>query len=234
MALLQGGDTFEHYKPWNANSQCIYDTHTTADDQISPTQLEQKRQSIRSGQPLEIIYVGRAAEMKGPDDWLDVLEGLVREQVPFKARWIGDGPSLAGMRQRVDNGPLRDCVQLPGFEGDRNAIFAALRNSDIVLYCHKTPESPRSLIEALVAGCPIIGYETAYPRQLTRMSGGGAFAPQDDVVGLVALIAKLHRDRPELERLVTAAAATGSTYDENTVYADRANLMKQAGSAPAQ
>ncbi|KKB86074.1 hypothetical protein VW29_04085 [Devosia limi DSM 17137] len=234
VALLQGGDTFEHYRPWNENSHCIYDTHTTADDQIGPAQLEQKRQRVRSEQPLAIIYVGRAAEMKGPDDWLDVLEGLARQNVPFQARWIGDGPALADMRHRVDGGPLRDRVQLTGFEGDRDAVFAALRASDIVLYCHKTPESPRSLIEALVAGCPIVGYETAYPRELTRLRGGGAFAPQDDVEGLVATIARLHRDRALLERLVTAAAASGSTYDEDTVYAARAALMQQAGSAPRQ
>jgi len=234
VALLQGGDTFEHYKPWNANSHCIYDTHTTTADQISAAQLEQKRARIRSGAPLEIIYVGRAAAMKGPDDWLDVLTGLSSEQVPFKARWIGDGPALAAMRQRVGSGPLQDHVQLSGFKGDRSAIFAALRASDIVLYCHKTPESPRSLIEALVAGCPIVGYDTAYPRELTRTSGGGAFAPQDDVEGLIATIARLHRERGMLENLVTAAATTGSAYDEDSVYAVRAKLMQQAGSAPTQ
>lgn len=234
VALLQGGDTFEHYKPWNSNSHCIYDTHTTTADQISAAQLEQKRARIRSGAPLEIIYVGRAAAMKGPDDWLDVLTGLSNEQVPFRARWIGDGPALAAMRQRVGSGPLQDHVQLSGFEGDRSAIFAALRASDIVLYCHKTPESPRSLIEALVAGCPIVGYDTAYPRELTRTGGGGAFAPQDDVEGLIATIARLHRERGMLENLVTAAAATGSAYDEDSVYAVRAKLMQQAGSAPTQ
>ena len=104
--------------------------------------------------------------MKGPGDWLSVLEALDLQSIPFRATWIGDGPDLARMQERVARSGLTDQVVLHGFEGNRAVLLRAMRESDLLLFCHKTPESPRCLIEALVSGCPLVGYETAYPKGL--------------------------------------------------------------------
>ena len=42
-------------------------------------------------------------------------------------------------------------VALPGFIRDRSAILKVLREAQVFVFCHKTPESPRNLIEALVS-----------------------------------------------------------------------------------
>lgn len=228
VALLQGLDTFEHHAASAPDPHCTYDTHTHLSDQITIEALADKTARIVSGAPIRIVYVGRAAAMKGPADWITTLERLHERGVPFRARWIGDGPELAAMRQRVAGSALAGMVDLPGFEGDRETLLKSMRDSDIMLFCHKTPESPRCLIEALVSGCPIVGYETAYPRGLVQDKGGGAFAPQDDVSALVDRIAHLHQERDALARLVGAAAASGEAYHEDAVYEVRANLMKRA------
>ncbi len=228
VALLQGQDTYQHHAASAPDPHCTYDTHTHISDQIAPVALAEKTSRIRANEPVRIIYVGRAAAMKGPVDWLDVLEGLHRRQVPFFATWVGDGPELPMMRQRLAESAIAGAVELPGFEGDREVLLRRMRDSDVMLFCHKTPESPRCLIEALVSGCPIVGYETAYPRGLVMQKGGGAFAPQDNVTALVDRMAELHHDRNALARLVEAAAASGATYNEDAVYAHRAELMKRA------
>lgn len=228
IALLQGRDTFNHYFRASSDPHCTYDTHTTSADEILPEALKEKTASVLSGAPLKILYVGRADAMKGPMDWIDVLSALHLMNVPFYATWIGDGPALETMRSRIRRSTFAEQVCFPGFEGDRQVLLDAMKQSDVFLYCHKTSESPRSLIEALVCGCPIIGYETAYPRGLVDERGGGLFSPQHDVRKLAERIACLNADRSALCALIEAAAASGKLYNEDAVYAHRARLMGSA------
>lgn len=227
VALLQGGDSFNYYANSARNPHITYDTHTHVADQISPAALAAKQERALAGAPLNIVYVGRAASMKGPFDWLETLQRLHGAGVPFQATWIGDGPDLAAMRERVASSGLGGSVHLPGFENRREVLLDHLRASDLLLFCHKTPESARCLIESLVAGCPIAGYGTAYPRGLVEARGGGVFAPQNDVAGLAEQVMGLHNDRPALTSLLAGAAASGELYNEDAVYAHRAGLMRQ-------
>lgn len=227
VALLQGGDTFEYYARSANDPHCTYDTHTSSAEQIARDALIAKQQRIVSGAPLRIVYLGRAAAMKGTADWIDVLEQLHRADVPFHATWIGDGPDLTAMRARIADAGMTGQVALPGFENRRDVLLAALRDNDLLLFCHKTPESARALIEALVCGCPIVGYGSSYSRDLVAERGGGAFAALHDVGGLAEQVIALHRDRALLADMVARAADSGTSYDEDTVYADRAALMKR-------
>ena len=59
------------------------------------------------------------------------------------------------------------------------------------MFCHKTPESPRNLIEALVSGAPIVGYDSPFPRDLIAAHGGGVLTPLNDVNALVDSLASL-------------------------------------------
>jgi colanic acid/amylovoran biosynthesis glycosyltransferase len=227
VALLQGGDTFDYYANSAPNPHVTYDTHTHVEDQISAQALAGKQARCRSGAPLRILYVGRAAAMKGPFDWIEVLATLAKRQVPFEATWIGDGPDLPEMRSRASTLGLGDRVRFPGFENRRDALLEQMRANDLLLFCHKTPESARCLIESLVSGCPIVGYGSAYPRGLVADRGGGVFVSQNDVTGLADRLAALHADREALARLIAEAAASGGRYNEDAVYAHRAALMRQ-------
>jgi glycosyltransferase involved in cell wall biosynthesis len=228
VALLQGRDTFDHYASWAPNPHCTYDTHTHVRDEISGDALARKQACIESGEPLKIIYVGRAAPMKGPLDWIAVMDKLHHMKVPFRATWIGDGAALGQMRARIDELGLMHVIDLAGFEGDRDKLLGAMRGSDLLVFCHKTPESPRCLVEALVSGCALAGYESAYPKGLVEDRGGAVFATQDDIVSLAGHIGNLHRDRGALAGLVSNAAASGRLYNEDAVYAHRAKLMQLA------
>lgn len=228
VSLLQGLDTFNHYARFATDPHCTYDTHTHISDQITAAERAAKQARILDGSPINIVYIGRAAAMKGPTDWLEALKLLAQKQVPFRATWIGDGPELSRMRELVAGSALSQYVRLPGFEGNRDTLLRAMRESDLLLFCHKTPESPRCLIEALVSGCPLVGYDSAYARGLVEARGGGTFVPHDDVGALAGKLEQLHHDRPALSGLVADAAASGEAYNEDAVYAHRAQLMRRA------
>ncbi len=225
VALLQGAETLGHYGRWSNNAHCIYDTHTVPSDFISETEIVEKQKGLLSGRPLRIVYAGRALDIKGPLDWVEALAILHDRGVLFEGIWLGDGPMLDDMKRHAAKRGILGKITFKGFVADQKAVLDALRKSDLFLFCHKTAESPRCLIESLVCGCPIIGYAGAYAKELTRR-GGGAFVRRGDVNGLAELVESLSRDRRALADLVNLSAVTGRNFDESSVYAHRANLMK--------
>ncbi|MEP9401423.1 glycosyltransferase [Sphingomonas sp. VNH70] len=227
VALLQGGDTFGHFRDAAPDPHCTYDTHTHAHEAIDATALATKQARARSGAALRIVYVGRAAAMKGPFDWLAAIERLHGLGVPLHARWIGDGPDLPAMRAIVAAKGLGAVVDLPGYEGRRDVLLQAMRDADLLLFAHKSSESARCLIEALVCGCPIVGYDGGYPRGLVAAQGGGRFVPPHDAAALADAVAVLHADRGALAATIGAAAASGADFTEDRVYAHRAALMRR-------
>lgn len=225
LGLFHGRETFEHYAPYASNPQLVHDIHLARADHIGPDALAAKRAASGAG-PLRVVYAGRAAEMKGPMDWLNTLENLTAQGVDVRATWLGDGPDLDAMQERVANGPLAGLVDLPGFVNDREALISALRNAHILMFCHKTPESPRVLIEALVSGTPIVGYDSAFPADLIADHGGGILVPRDAWDQLAEAVATLARDRQRLTDLMARAVADGAPYDDETVFEHRSDVIK--------
>lgn len=227
LGLFQGKDCFDHYRRFSDRAFCMYDTHTQESDFIDPAALDAKIASVGDGTPLRLCYAGRAADMKGPLDWLEALAKLRDAGAPFTATWWGDGPLLETMRRHVDALSLTAQVELKGFVSDRAALLTAMKSAHVFLFCHKTPESPRCLIEALVCGTPIVGYGSAYARDLVAAHGGGRFVDVGDIQGLAELLLTLHHDRAALQEEIGRAAQAGLRFDEGTLYRDRANLIRE-------
>ncbi|MGQ2969688.1 MAG: glycosyltransferase [Allorhizobium sp.] len=226
LGLFQGRDTFNAYAEASSNPVCMYDVHTDEGDKISPEDLRIKTARVMSGAPLRILYAGRAAEMKGPEDWIASLAEAATRGVKFEARWLGDGPLLPRMQALLEKTGLTDRVKLMGHVADRETVLQAMRESDLFLFCHKTPESPRCLIESLVSGCPIVGYTSPYPQDLLSLHGGGTLTPLDDPAELGLKIAELDQNRHALAKDIQNAALSGMRFDEATLYLRRAELLK--------
>lgn len=228
LGLFHGRETFKTYAPFSRNPQLVHDIHIRKQDHIAAQALEAKCARAAAGQAeLRILYAGRADAMKGPHDWLDVLERLAARGVAFSAEWLGDGTELAAMRARVDGGPLAGRVALPGFVAARDRVRTAMQEADMLLFCHKTPESPRCLIEALTCGCPILGYDSAFPADLIAGHGGGVLVPPGDRDALADAVAGLARDPAALAGLIGKAARDGAGFDDETVFHHRSALIRQ-------
>lgn len=222
--LFQGRDCYNYYEPIAARPFCVYDTHTKDTDFIDAKALERKLAGAMS-EPLRICYAGRADEMKGPRDWVEALAKVRDAGVPFRAVWLGDGPLLGAMSTLVAERKLEAHVELPGFVSDRAVTLSQMKDAHIFMFCHKTPESPRCLIESLVCGTPIVGYGSAYAKDLV-VDGGGRFVDVGDVEGLARQVIALHRDRSILHRDISDAAKAGLRFDEQKVYRDRADIIR--------
>ena len=227
VGLFQGQDCYQYYRRRVANAYCMYDTHTQRTDFIDRQSLFRKLEGVGAGELLRICYAGRAAEMKGPLDWIEVLNKLKKANVAFQAVWMGDGPLLKRIEEAAAVYGLSECVDFAGFVGDRNAILSAMRDSHVFLFCHKTPESPRCLIESLVSGCPIAGYRSEYANDLVKIHGGGEFVEVGDIVGLAQLLETLDQDRGKLRDMIGSAARSGRRFDEERLYRERGDRIRR-------
>ncbi|MBY6137366.1 glycosyltransferase [Nocardioides marinus] len=227
VGLFHGRDTFDTYAPFCRNPKVVHDILLDRSLQITEEDFAAKQRASGQG-PLQIVYAGRADDMKGPLEWLEALAQLKAGGVDFRARWLGDGPMLADMRRAAEQAGIGDVVAMPGFVADREAVIAALRQAHLFVFCHKTPESPRCLIEALMSGTPIVGYDSAYARELVEGFGGGRFVANGSVAALADVISDLSHARGALLDLQRAARRDGQRFDQDSVFRDRSEILKQA------
>jgi glycosyltransferase involved in cell wall biosynthesis len=233
VGLFHGMEALEAYAPYCARPRLVHDVHLAPADHISPAELEAKRAACAAG-PLRIAYAGRAEDAKGALDWIATLERLHAAGVDFEAVWLGDGARRPEMDARVAALGMAGRVRLPGFVTDRGAVLRELRAAQVFLFCQKTPDSPRCLIEALISGTPLVGYDGAFARDLVSAWGGGRFAPIGDVDRLAREVATLARDRALLAALIRRAAEDGAPFSDVAVFAHRAEIIKRTLPPPSR
>jgi glycosyltransferase involved in cell wall biosynthesis len=227
LGLFHGQDCYSAYSRLCEEPHLVHDVHTKKRDEIDAEVLESKVQRCASGNVLRLCYVGRATGIKGPLDWIRVVYEVHCAGVPIQATWIGDGDMLGEMRRLTEELGISERIHFHGFVDSQQEILTALRASDILLFCHKAAESPRNLVEALVSGCPILGYSSPYVEDLVRRHGGGLFTPQDDIVALAEKVKYLHAHRGDLCELIRAAARSGKLYNDESVFRHRSDLIKR-------
>lgn len=229
LGLFNGRTVFDAYASWSTNPRVVHDVHLTEADLITEAQLEARL--ARKEGPLRIVCVGRVHEMKGPRQWLDAVATAIAERRGprgITATWFGDGPLLAEMRALVAARNLSAEVSFRGLEADRGRVAAALRDADLFLSCHLTPESPRTLIEALMSGLPIAAFSSAYALDLLAGNvEGGVFAAMGDSVALGRELARCLADPARLQRISRAAYSAGREYSDARVFKHRSDLIKE-------
>jgi colanic acid/amylovoran biosynthesis glycosyltransferase len=229
LGLFHGNTVYEAYAPLCREPALVHGVHVHPGDAIPDVELSARMASLASRSPLHIGYVGRAHPMKAPLQWIDAVAQAVRVlgQGRIEATWLGDGPLLESARARVRELGLENSIRFDGFVSDRSAVLGFLRGLDIFLFTHVTPESPRCLIEALISGLPLIGYESSYARELVSNRGGGQFSRIGDSGALAENLIWLARNREELTRLTSEAANGRGLYNDETVFAHRSELIKR-------
>ena len=227
LALLQGQDVYDAYSSFCGNAHKVYHMPISKEDYITEVQLHNKLNAVTDNRPLRLCYVGRCIDMKGPMDWLKTLHELIKGDVDICATWLGGGSLLPSMQVMAENLGIADHVSFPGYVSDRKEVLRTLRDSDLFLFCHKTPESPRCLVEALASGCPLIGYSSGYPKDLVAQYGGGRFATVGDWQALVEIVRQLTKDRVAVRELIRSASASGRLYERDATMQRRIDLIKK-------
>lgn len=134
--------------------------------------------------PLVVGSLGRLDAVKG----YDVLWRALARSPGVRAVVIGEGagrPELERLARELD---VADRVELPGWS---DAPAAALPGFDVFCLPSRSEGFPLSIIEAMLAGLPVVATRVGSVAELVADGRTGLVVERDDVDGLVDVLSRL-------------------------------------------
>jgi glycosyltransferase involved in cell wall biosynthesis len=159
---------------------------------VSPDEAAAVRRGLKiPDDAFMLTMVAEFAPVKRHAHLLESLRLVAHERVVLVL--VGTGPLEAELRQTVAELGLDDRVRFAGYRTDVPAILAA--SDALVLVSHREG-LPRSVLEAMAAGIPVIGTET---RGIVDAVGerAGWIVPKHDPAALARAIETAAEDRDE-------------------------------------
>lgn len=178
--------------------------------QASPKEVETLRIELVGDSPNLPILVGvvtRITPEKGIHFLIRAMAEL-KEKIPVKLLIVGgpyfqkDVDYMEALKQEVVNLGVEDSVIFTGFLSDTRVITSLL---DIVLVPSIIPEAcPRTIIEAMAAGKPVIATPLGGSKELATPETG-ILVPPEDASAIADAVATLTTDRERLQTMGEAA-----------------------------
>jgi len=166
-----------------------------------------RRAEIRRGlgippHAIVLLFVGKLASHKRPQDLLHVLENLRRDHANLAAVFVGDGPLRKTLESEVASRDIANVFFL-GFRNQSTLppIYAA---SDVLVLPSSREAKALVTNEAMACGLPVIVSDrTAVwgPSELVRDGENGFVFPAGDLAALTGAVRRLVTDAPLRERM---------------------------------
>lgn len=145
--------------------------HCTARLKVVPNAIDAKRikQLAAEGpQPPHVaapvvITIGRLAQIKRPDRWLQVAKLAHDAGMPWQFTWLGDGPLRPAIQQQIIALGLQDTVTLRGFLPNP---YPQLQSAQVLLHTSDSEAFGLVFREASALGVPIVATPTSGACQL--------------------------------------------------------------------
>jgi len=119
------------------------------------SELPNKSEALKfyglASQTLQCAFIGRVTQIKRPDRFLDVVIEIKKRGVAIQFFMAGDGELLESCRERIACEDLP--VKILGWQSDIEKVLAA---ADIVVLTSDNEGTPLSLIQAGMAGLPVV------------------------------------------------------------------------------
>ncbi len=116
-----------------------------------PAKDESLKSFELSNSRLQCAFIGRITKIKRPDRFLDVVSEVKKRGIDLDFFMAGDGELLEGCRKRISEQDLP--VTLLGWQSDIEKVLSA---ADIVVLTSDNEGTPLSLIQAGMAGLPVV------------------------------------------------------------------------------
>jgi glycosyltransferase involved in cell wall biosynthesis len=178
---------------------------------VDPQRLEPERgrEATRRvlGIPAEataVLSLGALSWEKDPLGHLQVTAPLLRRRPDVVHLFAGDGPLRAELHAAVQSEALDGQALVLGGRGDIGDLLAA---SDLMLFASRTEGMPGCVIEAGMAGLPVVGVALTGVPEVVEDGVTGLLLPPGDHAGLRAATDRLVEDERLRASMGRAAAA---------------------------
>jgi len=116
-----------------------------------PNKSESQESYGLSSTSLQCAFIGRITQIKRPDRFLDVVSEINKRGVELEFFMAGDGELLDTSRERIAREYLS--VKVLGWQSNIEKVLSA---ADIVVLASDNEGTPLSLIQAGMAGLPVV------------------------------------------------------------------------------
>ena len=165
--------------------------------------LPAKDESLKSfglsNSRLQCAFIGRITQIKRPDRFLDVVSEVKKRGIDLDFFMAGDGELLEGCRKRISQQDLP--VIVLGWQSDIEKVLSA---ADIVVLTSDNEGTPLSLIQAGMAGLPVVTTNIGSVPEIV-LEGVTGIITDLDVQEIANALEKLATDKALRERLGLAA-----------------------------
>jgi glycosyltransferase involved in cell wall biosynthesis len=164
-----------------------------------PTKDESLKSFGLSDSRLQCALIGRITKIKRPDRFLDVVSEVKKRGIDLGFIMAGDGELLEGCRKRISQQDLP--VTVLGWQSDIERVLSA---ADIVVLTSDNEGTPLSLIEAGMAGLPVVTTNVGSVPEVV-LDGITGIITDMNVQEIANALEKLAKDKVLRERLGLAA-----------------------------
>jgi len=195
---------------------------------LSPKEDSQKVLGLPS-QRLQCAFIGRVTQIKRPDRFLDVVSEIKKRSIELDFFIAGDGVLLEMCRERIKKEGLP--VTILGWQSDIERVLSA---ADIVVLTSDNEGTPLSLIQAGMAGLPVVTTNVGSVPEVV-LEGSTGIVTGLDVQELAAALEKLVNDKVLRSKLGAAAQEfTLSNFGVKRLVHDHEVLYKKLLSSRAK
>jgi glycosyltransferase involved in cell wall biosynthesis len=155
-----------------------------------PQKSESQESFGLSASKLHCAFIGRVTQIKRPDRFLDVVSEIKKRGINLDFFIAGDGDLLDACRKRISSEGLP--VTVLGWQSDIEKVLSA---ADIVVLTSDNEGTPLSLIQAGMAGLPVVSTNVGSVPEVVL----------DNVTGLITCL-DVQEIADALEKLVSDRA----------------------------
>jgi glycosyltransferase involved in cell wall biosynthesis len=195
---------------------------------LSPKEDSRKVLGLTSDR-LQCAFIGRVTQIKRPDRFLDVVSELKAREIELDFFIAGDGELLEMCRERIKKEGLP--VTILGWQSDIERVLSA---ADIVVLTSDNEGTPLSLIQAGMAGLPVVTTNVGSVPEVV-LEGLTGIVTGLDVQELAVALEKLVNDKVLRSKLGAAAQEfTLSNFGVKRLVHDHEELYKKLLSSRAK
>ena len=178
---------------------------------------------------LQCAFIGRVTQIKRPDRFLDVVREIKKRGVNLDFFIAGDGELLGMCRERIKREDLP--VTILGWQSD---IERVLSSADMVVLTSDNEGTPLSLIQAGMAGLPVVTTNVGSVPEVV-LDGVTGIVTGLDVQEIADALEKLANDKVLPTKLGAAAQEfTLSNFGVKRLVHDHEDLYKKLLSSRAK
>ena len=151
-----------------------------------------------SRNPMSVLTVGHVIEYKNPHVWLEVAKKTISRFPSATFTWVGEGPLLDSMREKVLADGLNDSIKFVGLQSDMQHFY---QEASVYFHPSQLESHGIAIIEAMSFRLPVVASNVGGIPESVLDSETGFLHDKDDVEGFIKSITYLLSDASLVNKL---------------------------------